>query len=251
MKRLQSAREAINQAVRAERQGGFFVGKRPPKIPDSAYRDLMKLERELGLYLPKGSKLTPSRKRAIIRHYEELDNFAKTATFTQYPKGSRQKTRREIARQARAKGHTVTKRGIFVKRDSGQIAKLWDGRIEKDRATDSWIFKVTTTTKKKRRVTEKRFISADNALNLYLDQLRHLFVQEKTKLTKRQRLRFLIGQSGNASRRVFQNMDQLINYAMHYRDTAEGQASFIDELTIVVVEPRKPRAKQYRIVRTL
>lgn len=217
---------------------------------------MMQLERALGLYGPKGRELTASRKRSIRRHFLELDELARNAVFAEYPRGSSAQARKEIRRNlsvaypgeteevfgqptARKRAGKATKKGVFVPRSEKQIVAPI-GKMQFDRETGLYVVKVRKKTKSGMYAQETRYIAKSDILEKRVDRLQKKF-DRMGKLKKNQRLRFLIGR--NESRRTFRTMRELVNYAKRYRRDPQARATFLDQLTIEIVQKGTPRTR--------
>jgi hypothetical protein len=199
----------------------------------------------LGLYSPKLKpgerfKLTRGRKARIRQAYAQAEALAQGAVFAQYPTKSKPK-RKAIQKQAKSVGALVTKKGIFLPRAERELRQP-AGKLRYDKRLDIWVVDVKKTIKHKggaTTYTEHRPLAGFDALEKMRDRINSVFSTKKFN-PKTQRLRFVI-QGRNTSRQSFRDMQSLFDYARRYRKDDRSRATFIDSLTIVVVERRGDR----------
>jgi hypothetical protein len=262
--KLKDARRILREA---ERQ---TLRNKPPrfgKIPNADYRRMLQLEKKFGVYEPTDTDLTPARKRAIRQRWNELEYLFENSTFTPFPVGMPKPTKRKVARELRRafpnevteeqfqpiRKQRVTKRGLFKPTGARQIGSIRQtqktgdrtesvvvepnvGTLKYDRETGTWAIEVRRKTKQGLYVKEINYIAGPEIEDAKFERLVRRF-EKMPKPKRNQRLRFFMpGNPPNASGKVFRTMQELRNFLQHYRKDAQARASFMNEITIAVVQ---------------
>ncbi len=205
----------------------------------AAYAEKRRLLKAYGMYSPVGAlaELTPSQRARVNAQYRQLESLIQGSSFAYYPTKAKA-TRRQIKSQARKSGAKATLKGIFVPRESKEL-RVQTGKLHYDERTGLWEVLVkrryTDRRGRKHTVYERRPVAGAPALEAKRQAIRERF-ERMGAPGKGQRLRFII-QGRNVSKRTFGSLADVLEYAeKRYRKTDRARATFLDTLTIQVIE---------------
>lgn len=209
--------------------------------------------RRLGFYTPRletGERLTAAtatKKRAatIRKAFRQLEALQRGAVFAPYPTRS-QAQRKVIARQVRAGGGKVTKRGVYLPRAERE-ARAPAGKLVRD-ASGDWIMQVPVrwTGQGGQQHVQTEYRALDGARDLTNQEARLKARFDALQLGKNERVRFRIGGAdGNASRLSFRSFEAMQRHMLRYRKDARATATFMRSLTMYVVTKPSPRSRVY------
>lgn len=280
---VKSARKVLRDAEKAALSGRPKRFKPFAKLTNADYRRLLSVEKKFGLAdRVMATDLTPSKKRTIRKHWRELEYLFENSTFVPYPVGIAPKSKKRVQRDVRRffpnppgeeqyhapgvvapkRKQRVTRKGVFKPTGQRQIGakrgtQSFGGESERvvvepnigtlkyDRETDTWAIEVRRKTREGLYVKELNYIAGPEVLEAKQERLRRRF-EGMPKPKRNQRLRFFMnGNPPNASSKTFRNMEELFRFAAHYRKDDQARASFLQEITIAVVQQG---AVQYRAV---
>lgn len=188
-----------------------------------------------GLYQPTGAELTRGRKQRLRAAYRKLEDLSKKTVFARYP-SVKPAEKDKVAALITKRGGVATKRGVFLPVEGGETRR-GDTSLVRDRETG--LYEI--------RLKYQRSTGYQGQVRYFIDGLASIEAQEK-KLKKQfdamvlakkknQALRFVIGgPNGNVSKRSFQSWDVFRQYLNHYRRDPAAMASFMAELSVIMVE---------------
>lgn len=242
---LKSTRGTIREATKSVFNKRF---KAFGKIPAADYRKMMQLEKSFDLYKPKSTKLTPYRKRAIVKHWQDFERTRRNATFGTFPSASKKQQKRIVADLKKAypkskfKYARVGKHGIWVPKEDKDISATV-GELHYDKDIGAYAINLRQPTRKGRIQKAKKYIASSEVLEKKQNKIEKHLEKLKAKLGKNQKLRIIIGQ--NTSRSVFTTAEQMFKYADRYYNSPSSKAAFLNEMVIAIVT-KGPPVKVYR-----
>jgi hypothetical protein len=254
---LEAARRAVAQAkankAAAGRQTPAQTAKANRAIERAKERELKAQTAELravGMFQPKAGELTRGRKQRIRAAHRELEDRKQDSYFAAYPTQVAAE-KRKIAALAKSQGDQVTRRGVFVPREMGEMRGA--AVVVKERGTGLWKIKITNrfTDKKtgKRRVrTSEKYLDGMEAIAAVEPMLQRRVERAIAGLGKGEGIRFTIGgPMGNVSRATFHNWEGMRKYLESYRKDPRAMAAFMASLTIYTVRKERPTSGTYRV----
>lgn len=204
----------------------------------------MQLERRFSVYAPKSAKLTPYRKKQIVRRWREFERLRRNATYADF---SSEEQRKKVVKEFKKaypkrdyKFAKVSKRGLWQPKEERQISQTV-GELKYDKDTGVYGVRVRKRTKNKMIAEEFRYIASSDVYGGMKEKLRGSFDRINGQLKKGQRIRFIIGK--NRSKRTFSNFDQMFDYLDNYALTDVARASFLNALLLEVVSKGTPRVR--------
>lgn len=193
--------------------------------------------------------LTRGRKQRIRAAYKELEALQRSAIYAPYP-SIKPEEKAKVAALVKSGGGRVTRKGVFIKRDEGEMRA---GETQLVRERDTGLYKIVQinryTDKRGRRKTVRAeaYLDGIEALERQEAALRKRFDRAKAGLGKNERIRFAIGgPNGNISRASFSSWETFRARVMAYRRDPRAQATFMASLTVYVASTESPRSRTYR-----
>lgn len=231
---LKSAQKEIKDAARFGRL---------PKIPATEYRAMLKMERQFETYNPKSTKLTPARKRAILKHAEETKELQQRAVYARYSSpNAKKKVPKEFKKSYEGyKSARVGKRGVWMPKEArGKVRPI--GEMELDRDTDTYAIKTKRVTKEGFLRDQTHYIASHDVLEKKREKFKGAFEKLNRNFDpKTQRIRFFIGT--NKSRATFSSVEQMLAHIDEYDKTPAARASFLNSLVVEVVSKGRPEPR--------